>query len=70
MLGIFKSKNKTIQLTDNNWDDEITHYSGTALVDVWAPWCGPCKLLGPLIDEISLEVNENIKVCKLNSDEE
>ncbi len=69
MFRLFKTENKTIHLTDESWDKEILQFKGTALVDVWAPWCGPCKLLGPLIDEISNEVDENIKICKLNSDE-
>lgn len=69
MFGFFKSKNKTVHVTDVTWNDEIANYNGIALVDVWAPWCGPCKVLGPVIDEISNEIEGNIKICKLNSDE-
>lgn len=69
MFGLFKNNNNTVHITDNTWEDEITNYEGIALVDVWAPWCGPCKILGPVIDEISNEINGKAKICKLNSEE-
>ncbi|MBC8256237.1 MAG: thioredoxin [Candidatus Marinimicrobia bacterium] len=69
MFGLFKDENNTVHVTDNTWEDEISNFEGVALVDVWAPWCGPCKILGPVIDEISNEMNGAAKICKLNSDE-
>lgn len=69
MFGLFTTENKTVHVTDATWDEEVQNFKGVVLVDVWAPWCGPCKLLGPLIDEISNEYESRVKICKLNSDE-
>jgi thioredoxin 1 len=58
-----------IELTDATFD-EIVHSSDMpVLVDFWAPWCGPCKMLGPIIEEISNEYVDKAKVCKINTDE-
>lgn len=54
-----------VELTEKNFDSSIS--KGTVLVDFWAPWCGPCRVLGPVIDELSQEY-ENIKFCKVNVD--
>ena len=58
-----------IHLTDESFKTEITDFKGVALVDFWAPWCGPCQMIGPSNEEISNEM-ENIKVGKVNVDEE
>jgi thioredoxin 1 len=58
-----------IELTDATFD-EIVHSSDMpVLVDFWAPWCGPCKMLGPIIEEISTEYADTAKICKINTDE-
>lgn len=58
-----------ITLTSENFDKEITNYKGTVLVDFWASWCGPCKMLAPIVHEISEEYAETVKVCKVNVDD-
>ena len=59
---------KYIELNNNNFDE--TTKEGVALVDFWAPWCGPCRMLSPVIDELAAEFDGKAKVCKVNSDEE
>ncbi|OGV38975.1 MAG: thioredoxin [Lentisphaerae bacterium GWF2_45_14] len=54
-------------LTEENFESEIG--SGVALVDFWATWCGPCKMLGPIIDEVAKEIGDDAVVAKVNVDE-
>lgn len=56
-------------LTDENFDQEITQYKGVALVDFWATWCGPCRMLGPVVEELAQEYAGKAKVCKLDVDQ-
>ncbi len=58
-----------IQLTDENFEQEVIKSGLPVLVDFWAPWCGPCRMLGPVIDELAKEYAGKVKVCKLNTDE-
>ncbi len=57
----------TVKLTDSNFSEEIK--SGVTLVDFWAPWCGPCRMVGPIIEEVADEYAGKVKVGKLNVDE-
>lgn len=57
-----------LDITDQNFDTEVVKATLPVLVDFWADWCGPCKMLGPLIDELATQYTGKIKVCKLNVD--
>ncbi|OGR41257.1 MAG: thioredoxin [Elusimicrobia bacterium GWA2_61_42] len=58
-----------IQLTEDNFETEVIKCATPVLVDFWAPWCGPCRMIGPLIEEIAKEYVGKVKVCKLNTDD-
>jgi len=58
-----------IDLTDATFDETVHNSDMPVLVDFWAPWCGPCKMLAPLIEEIASDYQDKAKVCKLNTDE-
>ncbi|MCK4891438.1 MAG: thioredoxin [Candidatus Pacebacteria bacterium] len=58
-----------IELTDQNFKDEVKNPEMLVLVDFWAPWCGPCQMMSPIIEELSKEFEGKIKIRKLNVDE-
>jgi len=58
-----------VHVTDKNFESEVLKAEVPVLVDFWAEWCGPCKMIGPIIDEISDELNGKLKVAKVNVDE-
>ncbi len=59
---------KYIELTPENFE-EVTN-NGVSLVDFWAPWCGPCRMLAPVIDELAQEFEGKANICKVNTDEQ
>ena len=58
-----------IELTDAAFDDVVHNSDVPVLVDFWAPWCGPCKMMAPILNEIADEYAGRAKICKLNTDE-
>jgi len=59
---------KPIELTDKNFDKEVLQSNIPVLVDFWAPWCGPCQMMIPILDELAEELENKIKIAKLNTE--
>jgi thioredoxin 1 len=58
-----------VTLDESSFDREVMHGDQTVLVDFWAPWCGPCKMIAPMLDEIAAEKAGTVKVAKVNVDD-
>ncbi len=59
----------TVKVSDATFENEVLKAEGPVIVDFWAEWCGPCKALGPFVDELANELNGRAKVVKVNIDE-
>ena len=60
---------KIIHVTDDSFENEVLQSSDPVLVDYWAEWCGPCKMIAPVLDEIASEYDGRVKIAKLNIDD-
>jgi len=58
-----------IELTDGDFDQTVQNSEMPVLVDFWAPWCGPCRMLAPILEQIANEYAGKAKICKVNTDE-
>jgi thioredoxin 1 len=61
--------NLMIQLTDEEFEDQVINSEKPILVDYWAEWCGPCKMIAPILEEVAEEMSDKILIGKLNVDE-
>lgn len=59
-----------LHITDDTFQAEVLEHKGLVLVDFWAPWCAPCRMLGPIFEELGEEMGEKIRIAKVNVDEE
>ena len=69
MDGAFDMAGSVMDFTDGNWKAEVLDSSIPVMVDFWAPWCSPCRMLGPTIEKLAGEYEGKIKVGKMNTDE-
>ena len=72
---MFFGKKKTVEAPiihagDDDFDTVIAEHSGVTIVDFWAPWCGPCRMMGPILDDVAIEQEgRGVRIVKVNSDE-
>jgi thioredoxin 1 len=57
-----------VHVSDASFEEDVLKAQGPVLVDFWAAWCGPCKMIAPVLDELSKEYGEQVKICKMDVD--
>ncbi len=68
-LEIGTATGKPVEVTDGTFQSEILNFKGPVLVDCWAPWCGPCRTVGPIMEQLASEYSGRVRIAKLNVDE-
>ena len=61
---------KPVEITDDQFEDEVIKSDKLVIVDFWAPWCGPCRAMAPVLSDLAKDRSESVKVCKVNVDEQ
>lgn len=69
MISELNNITMAMEFTDQNFEAEVIKSDKVALVDFWAPWCGPCQIMGPIIEELAKEMGDKFKIGKVNVDE-
>jgi thioredoxin len=67
--GVYQMSGNLFEFTDNNFDSEALKADKPVLVDFWAPWCAPCRMVGPIIEELATSYTGKVKIGKLNTDD-
>ena len=62
------ASDKVVTLTEENWDNEVLKSDTPVLVDFWATWCGPCRMVAPVLDQIASEMDGKVRIAKLDVD--
>jgi thioredoxin 2 len=68
-LVVMSDQGRPIEVTDSTFNREVISFPGSVLVDCWAPWCGPCKMVAPILDELASKYAGGVLIAKLNVDE-
>lgn len=68
-LSVGQGLDRPVDITDNAFDSEVLSAAGPVLVDCWAPWCGPCRMVGPVLEQLAREYAGRVKIAKLNVDD-